>query len=195
MSEVVYSSEDLTVYGGPTSLRVDVDFGPAGIRGSRIYGVLGDPRTLPTAQLPVDLIATDLAVNVNPSDPNYLTVYQKVGFLPQEWIDLYSIVPNVFSTKQTLTFANGLTTASIPLSTIFTVPDYSLARFTVQYVIEGGTDNDGNPIIVSSGMNLSVRAAQDQQYLDLKLNAVEFNGTSWTKINGARVVHLFATVV
>ena len=47
MPEIVVSSEDLTVFGGPATVNVEVDFGPAGSRGSYIYNIAGSPNEYP----------------------------------------------------------------------------------------------------------------------------------------------------
>ena len=54
MADVILSTEDLTVFGGPALISLDVDFGPSGSRGSRIYGVVADPR-LSTTPKPQDI--------------------------------------------------------------------------------------------------------------------------------------------
>lgn len=198
MSEVVYSSEDLTVYGGPSTINVAIDIGPQGIRGSRIYAVTADPRTLPTSQLPPDLIPTDLGINITPSSPDYLTVYQKVGSLPQEWEALYSIFPNVYSIKSSVTFTDGVALTSIPITEVFTIADanYSLNRFTVQVDVESSLDGDGNPRLGVSGYSLYIEPnASNIPILYVKITASEFNGVTFAPISGVRQVHLFSTVV
>ena len=44
MADILLSNEDLTVFGGPETVSLDLDIGPQGDRGSIIIGVLGDPR-------------------------------------------------------------------------------------------------------------------------------------------------------
>jgi len=41
MADVILSTEDLTVLGGPSSLNLEIDFGPKGDRGSQIFVNLG----------------------------------------------------------------------------------------------------------------------------------------------------------
>lgn len=195
MSEVVFSSEDLTVFGGPASIDVSVDIGAQGIRGTVIHALPADPRTLATNQLPSDMIPGDLGINITPSSIDYLTVYQKVGSLPQEWITLYSIFPNVYFTKVEANFVDGVTTVPIALSTNFVVDNYDISNFSVQLIVESLPDGSNNPIPLLSSMTLSVRPTSTQQFLDVKIKTLQFVGGTWSNISGIRTVHITATVV
>ena len=193
MAEVVLSSDNLTVLGGPASINVDVDFGAQGVRGSRIYSVIADPRTLPANQLPADLIPFDLGIVITPSEPDYLKVYQKQGTSFNDWIALYDIVPNVFSTKSVVQFTSGVAIAQLPVSTLFSgLPSYQVENFAVQYEIEGTTTP---PLPISSASSLSVVAQNGVQFLVISVTAYEFNGSAWSPISGNRNVSLFVTVV
>lgn len=196
MAEVVFSSEDLTVFGGPSSISLDIDIGAQGVRGTVIHGLIADPRTLPTNQLPSDLIPRDLGINISPSTPDYLTVYQKVGNLPQEWISLYSIFPNVYFTKVQATFnEDGVAVVPVALTTNFIVSNYNLSNFSAQITVQSLPDGSNNPIPVNSSMTLSVRPTPTEQFLDIKIKAIQFSGGSWTPVTGVRTVHVIATVV
>lgn len=185
--DVIVDSDDLIVLGGPSSISVSVDNGPQGIRGSRIYGVLADPR-LESTDKPEDLLPYDLAMVVSPDQPDYLSVYQKIGQSAIEWIKLASIAPNVFSAKATVTFASGIASSQIPVSQVFTVSDYDVSHFTVQLQIEGDYP-------ISHSLSLSVIPANGEQYLNIVVNAIEFDGSSWSSISGDRTVHIFATAI
>lgn len=193
MVDVVLNTDDLTVLGGPASIDLDVDFGTQGIRGSRIYAVIADPRTLPSSQLPADLIPFDLGIVITPSEPDYLKVYQKQGTSVNDWIALYDIVPNVFSTKSVVTFDSGVASAQIPVSTVFSgLTSYDVANFAVQYEIEGTTTP---PLPITSASSLSVVAVNGVQVLNITVTAYEFDGTNWSLLSGDRSVSLFVTVV
>lgn len=196
MAEVVFSSEDLTVFGGPSSINLDIDIGAQGVRGTVIHGLIADPRTLATSQLPSDLIPRDLGINISPSTPDYLTVYQKVGTSPQEWISLYSIFPNILFTKGQYSFnADGVTTVPIALSTNFIVDSYDISNFSAQVTVESLPDGSNNPIPVNSSITLSVRPTATEQFLDIKIKAIQFSGGSWIPVTGIRTVHALASVV
>lgn len=201
MTDATISAIDVTVFGGPSSIDVDVDFGTEGERGSRIYGVIADPR-LATTVKPFDSKIFDLALNVTPSAYDYLTIYQKVGADNEAWIPLAELFPNVFSTKQTLEFVGGVASIDIILNEVFTIEDqnYDVARFAVQHNIEDRVNETKRP--VSSSISLAVNAVADDQVLTATIRAIEYNSTGgpggtpiWQNVIGDREVHVLATVV
>lgn len=76
MPDVVLASDDLAVLGGPATVKVEVDFGKEGIRGSRIYSGPGKPST--TTLGSVDLKLYDQYINVGPGDDEYGFMYQYI---------------------------------------------------------------------------------------------------------------------
>lgn len=194
MADVILSTEELTVFGGPTSVNVDIDFGPTGTRGSRIYGVEADPR-LSTTEKPADIQNYDIAMVISPSESDYLTVYQKIGTTTNEWIQFASLVPNVFSTKAIVTFNAGIAQGIIPVSDLFTLDTnaYIPDNFMVQVSIE-----NSNPALLkptSTGYSLSVADANGKKYLIINTTAIEYNASTlaWLPVDGERIVHLFIT--
>lgn len=198
MADVVLSTDELTVFGGPASINVDIDFGPAGDRGSRIYGVEADPR-IPATEKPADVQNYDIAMVISPSESDYLTVYQKIGTTPEDWIQFASLVPNVYSIKAKVTFTNGVALGLLPVSDLFTLDSYTADQFMVQLSIEnldaGATPSLLKPI--SSGYSLSVIPSGGKQYLAIKTVAAEYSiaTSEWAPVSGERVAHLFVTSV
>lgn len=198
MVDVVYSSNDLTVVGGPSSINVNVSSGSRGIRGSRIYSVSADPRTLTTQELPSDLLEYDLAIVVDSDTQDAFSIYQKTGTSPQDWEPLPPLALNVFSTKTSIAFNEfGIALAAIPVSVIFDLEDYSVDKFVVQYQLED-TNEGGNTYPVSSSISLSVVPDLENniQNLVAVIKAVEFSGTAWVPVTSSlRTIHAFITVI
>lgn len=90
MAEVDISSVSVVVVGGPTSQEIDLNIGPQGTRGTRIYGVTADPR-LATTVKPADTILYDVAIVVTPTETDYRVMYQKVGVGSEDWIELIDL--------------------------------------------------------------------------------------------------------
>ncbi len=194
MVDVVLATEDLTVFGGPSSINLDVDFGPTGPRGSRIYGVAADPR-LSTTEKPPSLQNYDLAIVITPSEPDYLTVYQKIGVTTEEWVQFASLVPNLHATKYNVTFTAGVATISLIASDIFILDSYTADKFMVQVNLE-----NANPLLVrpvSTGVTLSVTTVSNKKVLNITIAAAEIDPTTgvWSAVTGERIVHIFASVV
>lgn len=187
MAEIILSTEDLSVFGGPASLDVDVDFGPTGTRGSRIYGVSADPR-LTTTVKPVDTQNFDIAMVVTPSEPDYLTVYQKIGTTADEWIEFASLVPNVYSSKSYITFTAGTGTINVPASDLFTLTTYTAEQFMVQIQIE---DEAGTTKPTSLGVDLAITDVGAKKWLTITVTGAEFSSGTWSDIAGQRIAHVF----
>ena len=90
MADAELSSLSVVVVGGTTSQQVDLNIGPQGTRGSRIYGVTADPR-LSTTVKPEDTILYDVAIVVTPEESDYRVMYQKTGYGSEDWIQLIDL--------------------------------------------------------------------------------------------------------
>jgi hypothetical protein len=107
MVDILLSSEELAVFGGPASIDLNVDFGPAGTRGSLIFTGNGKP-TDPDVDLPNDLQPFDLYINLNPDDFEYLFLYQYGsinGILT--WSKVLRLIPNTAIANLPVIFYNG----------------------------------------------------------------------------------------
>lgn len=189
MADIILSTDDLTVFGGPASIDVDVDFGPTGSRGSRIYGVAADPRLVTTTK-PTDIQSYDIAMVISPSEPDFLTVYQKIGSNADEWIQFASLVPNVYSAKSYITFTDGAATGIVPVSDLFALETYTADQFMVQLQIE---DEAGTTLPTSVGINLSITDIGAKKYLVIAATAAEFSSGTWSNLVGERIAHLMIT--
>jgi hypothetical protein len=76
--EVLLSSENVTVFGGPSKVNVGLDIGPEGPRGSRIFAGTSSPENFFTPEVIESLQPKlfDLFVNVDTNDQDYGTFYQ-----------------------------------------------------------------------------------------------------------------------
>jgi hypothetical protein len=80
MADILLSNEDLTVFGGPESISLDLDIGPQGDRGSIIVGANGNPQDANVnAAIVQSLQALDIAIDYNPASSTYKTVFQRVA--------------------------------------------------------------------------------------------------------------------
>jgi hypothetical protein len=113
--EILLSSEDLAVFGGPASIDLDVDFGPQGQRGSLIFTGNGKP-TDPDIQLVFNNTVYnsqsaqpfDLFINLNPDDFEYLFLYQ-YGFVGGvlTWSKVLRLIPNTAIANLPIIFYEG----------------------------------------------------------------------------------------
>ena len=198
MADILLSNDDLTIFGGPETVGLDLDIGPQGDRGSIIVGVLGDPRDTSVASTIVqETQALDIAIDYNPYSTTYKTVFQKVstgGGL--QWTPLLTLKTNYYSSVKDVTAvvgSDGIGTLTIPpinLSEIADEINLTSANFSIQYSVSSPT---GGPVstslVVNDVIDSPIRA------LPLQIKGVEYIDNAWQPMAGLKRVHLFITVV
>ena len=194
MADVVLDTEDLIVLGGPSSVNVDVSFGPKGDRGSLIFSVLGDPNTN-SYQIPVTPQPYDLALNTQTSDPRYLTIYQYISQDGvQNWVELAQLLPNAGANKSLINFTAGEATLKIDVSAITDLsPIITPANFGVLYSIQQIANN--YPISAGFTIASAFEVIDNKNHLVISFNAVEFNNSVWSPASGSKAISTFITVI
>ena len=196
MADILLSNDDLTVFGGPESISLDLDIGPQGDRGSIIIGVLGDPRDANVAATIVqDTQALDIAIDYSEPSTTYKTVFQKVstgGSL--QWTPLLSLKTNYYSSIKDVVAVNGVLTIP-PINVTDIHGGLSAATsesFNIQYSIS--SPNTSGPMAT----NLVVSPLNEGPgflALPLEIKGVEYIDNTWQPMAGPKRVHLFITVV
>ena len=208
MADILLSNDDLTVFGGPETISLDLDIGPQGDRGSIIVGANGNPqdanvnaalqlqpRYLPPAPgftFPNGINALDIAIDYNPYSDTYKTVFQRVATpTGTQWTELIDLKTNFYSSVKDVTAANGtLTIPPINITEIASDVNLTSANFSIQYSISSPT---GGPVstslVVNSVIDDPVRA------LPLQIKGIEYIDGAWQPMAGLKRVHLFITVV
>lgn len=195
MTNIILSSEDVDVIGGPSEISVDLDFGPQGQRGSQIFVGNGNPNSSST-EIGQQPELFDLYIDIEESVPeNYLFLYQYMSVSgTNTWVKLFKLIPNTYSKNFELAFIDGEAEVSINLASIVPAQsaiNYSASDFNIQHNIVGGS----NP--VSSVLTVSEVIEQPGGLFELpiSLKAIEYNGSSWVNLDSTRTVHLFINVV
>jgi hypothetical protein len=202
MAEVLLSTDNLTVLGGPTTVNVETDFGAQGTRGSLIYASNGIPGT-PNSGIPSDVLPYDIAINISASSTRYLTVYQYFSADGVSgWNELTRLSPNAGSVNLDITFASGISQLvpgingiGIPVASITENTSVTPANFNIQYNIE----NSSATLILS---NLEVipefQVIDNIPYLAFVIKAFVVNPITQAiePLDGVvKKVHVFITVV
>lgn len=191
MAEVILSSDELTVLGGPSAISVDVDFGPKGERGSLILYGPGKPDEITLPEVPK---VYDSYINLLNSDDEYLFMYQYIAGPTNGspvWTRLFKIVPNTYSENLQRTFVGGQIDVNLPVAAIVPtglVGNYEAENFNVQAQILGE-----NPVSFSVSVS-EIPSAQDA-VLPISINAAELVDGEWVPLEGNKTVHLLITVV
>ncbi len=197
MADILLSNDDLTIFGGPESISIDLDLGPQGDRGSIIFGVLGDPRDANVEETIVqDVQALDIAIDYNPYSLTYKTVFQKVATNSGlQWTPLVSLKTNFYSDIKTVTAADGkLTIPPINVTEIYDLSSGEVTsdKFSIQYSIS--SPDSAGPLATSLIVKDLV-TSQGFLALPLEIKGVEYIDGEWAPITGPKNVHLFITVV
>jgi hypothetical protein len=198
VADILLSNDDLTVFGGPETISLDLDIGPQGDRGSIIIGTLGDPRDANVASYIVqDVQALDIAVDANPSSTTFKSVFQLIG-TPSglQWTPVVSLKTDFYSSIKTVTAANGkLTIPPINVTDIYLFQENTTvdsSNFSVQYSIS--SPDSGGPMATALVVK-ELNTSSGFLALPLEIKGVEYDGTNWVPLTGTKSVHLFITVV
>ena len=194
MADILLSSNDLTVFGGPETISLDLDIGPQGDRGSIIVGANGNPQdTNVNAAIVQSLQALDIAIDYNPFSETYKTVFQRIATATgTQWTELFSLKTNFYSSTQSITAADGkLTLSPINVTQIYGGVEATSENLSIQYSISSGSGGPMATKLVIRDLNTT----QGFLALPLEIEGVEYDGTTWGPITGPKRVHLFITVV
>ena len=194
MADILLFNDDLTVFGGPESISLDLDIGPQGDRGSIIVGSNGNPQNADVHALIVqDIQPLDIAINYNPFSSTYKTVFQRIATATgTQWTELFSLKTNFYSSTQSVTAANGkLTLSPINVTQIYGGVEATSENLSIQYSISSGSGGPMATKLVIKDLNTT----QGFLALPLEIEGVEYDGTTWGPITGPKRVHLFITVV
>jgi len=211
MVNVILSSDNVTVLGGPSELEVDLNIGAAGTRGSLFFVGTVNPNTLNVKQdFPNTPLVFDIFINVNAASSDYLQAYQYVN---QEgantWVPTFSINQNIYSINEVLEFSNGEATALVNIADLGlnTLPfendttnnsiSNSFAYFNVQATLSNVDLEDLSSPPLPCAFSVKVQNAYFDNagssdpgevpfFVPVVFNAVEFDGTSWSAIDNKK---------
>ena len=198
MADILLSNDDLTVFGGPETISLDLDIGPQGDRGSIIVGSNGNPQDANVnAAIVQSLQALDIAIDYNPASTTYKTVFQRIATATgTQWTELFNLKTNYYSSIKDVTAVNGtITVPPINVTDIYGGSGLTIASeasFNIQYSIS--SEAPSNPMATSLVVN-ELNTGPGFLALPLEIKGVEYNGTTWEPIAGPKRVHLFITVV
>ena len=194
MAEVLLSTDEITIIGGPDKIDLAVDLGAQGDRGSYIFAGNGNPNSSSTViGNSVPLQVNDLYINLQNSSEDFSYLYQyKSEPGGPVWQHILKLTPSIYATNKITNFVSGLATITIPifdiLSSTTEVTNVSELNFSVQCQIIGSTPT-------ASSINILPIDTTDIVNLPITINASEFHEGAWRSLTGTKTVHLLITVV
>lgn len=199
MAEVLLTTDDLLVLGGPDTINVEVDFGPQGNRGSLFF--VGNQKPIDDPEDFKDLVGQtpkvfDMYVNLLKADPDneYLMIYQYLPALngDNQWQQLTKLIPNTYSDNVNIDFTTS-NYCHIPIASIVD-PSYvgntTASNFSVNVTF---STSAGYPIVNS--IKTEVVTLSGIENLKITFYAKEFDGANWVDISGSRTANLHISVV
>ena len=210
MVDVIYSSDNVTVLGGPETLEVDLDIGATGTRGGLFFSGSKEVVDLDiTSDFPTTPLIFDFYIMSDPASTNYLKVYQYV--LENEslnWVESFSLASQYYYVNKIASFETGLSTLNINLSEIgmdklpFTSTENSFAYFNVQATVSN-INSEAAPegILAHNACAVSMQVGNAYEdtsgnedpsdfpfILPISLVGYEFDGTTWDAIDSKDVI-------
>jgi hypothetical protein len=182
MVDTTIGAIDLVVYSGPQTIDLQLDVGPTGDRGSKIFTGLGNPNVISVGQ---DIKYDDLYINTT-SGPENSYVYKFVAEegTDGQWTPIVKLIPSTYNKIKTLNFVNGQTTLIIPKTDIvIDSSTYTVDNFIVRYSIENSN------VVASSISSISY----SNQNLSITIKALEYSGT-WGNLQGNKKIHFYVSV-
>ena len=173
MVEAVVLDPQLTIYGPPQSVSVQVDIGPTGTRGSKQF--IGS--TVPSsATIPETPILNDMYLDVSTS---YL--YQYINDAgTNKWSYVGKFAPFTYNTVSTKTFTSGSASFSFDINTMFGIATTN-KDFIISHNIIGTTS------VISSVITQPTLSGSTVSF---SIKAQSFDGTTWSNLTGSQKVML-----
>lgn len=215
MVDVILSADNLTVLGGPEEIEVDFNIGAEGERGSVWFTGLTNPNSLNTqTDFPLVPKLLDFFINVDPSDEDYLQIYQYVlSDGGTTWSKSFNLNTSAYYSNEVVSFENGLGQINVDITSLGLINalveslDNSFAYFNVQASAsnvnvedapEGANLNHlpiamsfsvGNAFFDSEGLT---EASEFPFKLPISLTAVEYDNSLWSPIDQKSIIVHFA---
>ena len=185
--EVLVNTDDITVLGQPPEVKVQLDVGATGTRGSQVFVGTGNPNEIVIGQTP---ILNDLYINNAPGE-EYSYLYQYVsGLGTNTWVPILKINPTIYSISFPITFSSGEATTGIPISNIVQTPGTPLTEenFSIKFSV-----GHSNPTAVSISSVAITGTTSDT--LSISFNGAELDSGEWNSLSSTVTIHLLITIV
>ncbi len=194
MSEVVLNTDDMIVVGGPAIIDLGLEVGATGQRGSQVYAGYGEPNANLSESITPEI--NDLYINAQSTSEEYSFLYQYQsipnGNPTSQWVQILKLQPTTYAKNDQAEFVDGVAEIIIAASNIVNLTqtqNLSADNFNIQCNIV----ND-NPVASSISL-VQYTTVSGVLKLKFKVNATEFDGSSWANLDGTKSVHILITVV
>jgi hypothetical protein len=187
------ASADVSVIGGPTSVNVAIDYGLKGDRGSLFLYGNGKPNEVTLPETPN---AYDMYLNLNASDSEYRFVYQYINTPSgMDWVSIFKMVPDIYTTSKTLTFIDGQAVTYIPAVAVVGSSQRAASLLSSNYAVLATIVGD-SPIASSISVGTTQTDSQNVISIPITVTAAKRNGNNtWSNLSGEMQVFFQITVI
>jgi hypothetical protein len=185
--EVLVNTDDITVLGPPAEVKVQLDIGATGNRGSQVFVGTGNPNAITIGQTP---ILNDLYINNAPGD-EYSYLYQYISSLgTNTWVPILKVNPTIYSANHRQAFTSGSTTIVIPIANIVQITGTPLTaeNFSIKFSI-----GHSNPLAASIS-SVAITGTSNES-LSITLKAAELSSGTWQNLATTVTIHTLITVI
>jgi hypothetical protein len=185
--EVLVNTDDITVLGPPAEVKVQLDIGATGNRGSQVFVGTGNPNAITIGQTP---ILNDLYINNAPGD-EYSYLYQYISSLgTNTWVPILKVNPTIYSANHLQTFISGSTTITIPVANIVQITGTPLTEenFSIKFSV-------GHSSPVAASISSVAITGASSENLSITLKAAELSSGTWQNLATTVTIHTLITVI
>jgi hypothetical protein len=123
--DIILNNPEIAILGPPDSVNLQLDIGPQGVRGSKIYTGVGEPATNPTI---TNVNIDDLYIRTDPSGSGYVYQYLSGVTGSPNWVVVLQLNQLVYNARESVVFSEGTGTLVIPIY-------YIVGNFTQDLVL------------------------------------------------------------
>jgi len=110
--DIILNNPEISILGPPDSVNLQLDIGPQGIRGSKLYSGVGEPATNPTI---TDVNINDIYIRTDPSGAGYVYQYLPGVTGAPQWTVILQMNQLVYNAREPVVFSEGVGTITIPI--------------------------------------------------------------------------------
>lgn len=185
--DIILNNPEISVLGPPDSVNLQLDIGPQGVRGSRLYSGVGEPASNPTL---TDININDIYIRTDPSGAGYVYQYLPGVTGSLQWTVVLQMNQLVYNTRENVSFSEGIGTLTIPIYYILGNFVQSLVLSDLVVVFSAEYDK---PTAISLVSKLKVNGDAD---IELEFIGKEYNESlsEWVDVDNVVVMNLTMSV-
>lgn len=185
--DIILNNPEISILGPPDSVNLQLDIGPQGVRGSKLYSGVGEPATNPTL---TDISINDIYIRTDPSGSGYVYQYLPGITGALQWTVILQMNQLVYNARESVVFSEGIGTLVIPIYYIVGNFVQSLVLSDLVVVFSPEYDKAASISLVSK---LKINADTD---IELEFIGKEYNEalSSWVDIDTSVVMNLTISV-